>query len=165
MEEGTFESIPDSVGEHFDIVWSQDSFLHSRDRVKVINEIARVLKHTGGRVVFTDILATPDAFTKEPELMKTMMERLHLEDLATVDFYKREFGERGFRDLGYWDGKEHFQAHYWRLGEELGRRREELVGREGVDEEVLERQVGGLAKWVEAAEKGCVDWGVFCFGR
>ncbi len=166
VTEGTFEAVPQELGEDFDVIWSQDSFLHSRNRALVVAEIDRCLtQNPSGRVVFTDIMATPDAFEKEPVLMKTMMERLHLEDLATVGFYKREFGRRGFRDLGFWDGKEHFRTHYSRLGEELRRRREELVGVEGVEEAALERQMVGLGKWVEAADKGCVEWGVFCFGR
>ncbi|KAI4221837.1 MAG: hypothetical protein L6R36_006605 [Xanthoria steineri] len=169
VTEGSFEAVPSELGADFDVIWSQDSFLHSRNRALVVAEIDRLLTRRdasgGGRVVFTDIMATPDAFEKEPGLMKTMMERLHLEDLATVGFYKREFERRGFRDLGFWDRKEHFRTHYSRLGEELGRRREELVGVEGVEEAALERQMTGLGKWVEAADKGCVEWGVFCFGR
>lgn len=156
--EGTFEAVPAEVGQDFDIIWSQDSFLHSRNRALVVSEIDRLLtRGSSGRVIFADIMATPSAFEKEPQLMGTMMERLHLEDLATVEFYREEFRKRGFRDLGYWDGKEHFRTHYSRLGEELRRRREELVGEEGVEEEVLDRQVAGLGKWVEAADKGCVE--------
>ncbi|KAL8851643.1 MAG: hypothetical protein Q9221_003480 [Calogaya cf. arnoldii] len=164
--EGSFEAVPPSVGSEFDIIWSQDSFLHSRSRDLVISEIDRLLKPSpSARVIFTDIMASEDAFSKQPKLMSTMMSRLHLEDLATVKFYKTEFEQRGFKFIDYWDGKMHFRTHYARLGEELEKRREELVGKEGVEEEVLERQVEGLKKWVEAADKGCVEWGVLCFGR
>ncbi|KAL8992981.1 MAG: hypothetical protein Q9169_006683 [Polycauliona sp. 2 TL-2023] len=155
--EGSFEDIPTEamVEGGFDVVWSQDSFLHSRNRSKVVAEIDRVLtKKPDGRVIFTDIMATEGAFDKEPELMGTMMERLHLENLATVEWYEKVFRDRGYKDLGYWVGRQHLRTHYSRLGEELVTRRKELVGEEGVEEKVLERQVSGLGKWVEAADKG-----------
>ncbi|KAI4232137.1 MAG: hypothetical protein L6R40_007502 [Gallowayella cf. fulva] len=164
---GVFEDVPAAAGEDggFDVIWSQDSFLHSRNRSQIVAEIDRLLRKDGeGRVVFTDIMASKDAFEQEPELMRHMLERLHLSSLGTRDFYISEFKERGFKDLGYWDGKDHFATHYRRLGEELDRRKEELLG-EGVDPSVVERHTGGMKRWVEAKEKGCVDWGIHCFGR
>lgn len=163
--EGTFEEVSSAVGGGFDVIWSQDSFLHSLDRGKIVGEIDRLLrKDEEGRVVFTDIMASADAFTKQPELMTRMMERLHLSSLATVEFYLGGFKERGFKDLGYWNGREHFGTHYAKLGEELARRREEVLGK-GVEERVLERHTTGMKRWVEAKEEGCVDWGILCFGR
>ncbi|KAL8788915.1 MAG: hypothetical protein Q9213_001438 [Squamulea squamosa] len=164
--EGVFEVVPASVGDGFDVVWSLDSFLHSLDRWKIVDEIDRLLrKDQETRVVFTDIMASNDAFEKQPELMKAMMDRLHLSDLGTLDFYKKAFEQKGFSDLGYWDGIKHFKTHYRRLGDELKRRKEELMANEGVDEAVVERHTGGMRRWVKAAEKGCVEWGILCFGR
>jgi len=40
---GSFESIPEPDGS-FDLVWSQDAILHSGDRTKVLDEVARVLR-------------------------------------------------------------------------------------------------------------------------
>ncbi|KAL8679781.1 MAG: hypothetical protein Q9186_003946 [Xanthomendoza sp. 1 TL-2023] len=163
--EGVFEEVPADLGDGFDVVWSQDSFLHSLNREQIVSEISRLLRQDGaGRVVFTDIMASADAFEKQPELMARMMDRLHLSSLATVGFYQAVFKGRGFEDLGFWNGVEHFGTHYGRLGEELERRKEELLAR-GVDDKVMERQTGGMKKWVEAKEMGCVAWGIFCFGR
>ncbi|KAL8800934.1 MAG: hypothetical protein Q9182_004816 [Xanthomendoza sp. 2 TL-2023] len=163
--EGVFEEVPAGVGEDFDVVWSQDSFLHSPNRAQIVSEIARLLrKDVEGRVVFTDIMASADAWKKQPELMGQMMERLHLSSLATVEFYQAAFKGKRFRKLGYWDGVEHFGTHYRRLGEELEKRKEDLLV-QGVDEKVMERHTGGMKKWVEAKEMGCVQWGIMCFGR
>ncbi|KAL8811901.1 MAG: hypothetical protein Q9223_001412 [Gallowayella weberi] len=163
--EGVFEEVPASVGGDFDVIWSQDSFLHSLNRDQIVSEIDRLLRKDGeGRVVFTDIMASADAWKKQPELMERMMERLHLSSLATVEFYQAAFKGKGFRNLGYWDGVGHFGTHYRRLGEELERRKEDLLG-QGVDEKVMERHTGGMKKWVEAKEMGCVQWGILCFGR
>ncbi|KAL8717873.1 MAG: hypothetical protein Q9225_004926 [Loekoesia sp. 1 TL-2023] len=164
--EGSFEDLPKEVEERgpFDVVWSQDSFLHSSDRGRILDEIAKVLSpKEDGRVVFTDLMAKEDAFEKQPELMRAMMARLHLESLATVGFYRAEFARKGFRDLGYWDGVENFGTHYARVGEELEGKRKKGEMR-GVDQGVIEKQAVGMRNWVRAAEEGCVDWGIFCFG-
>ncbi|KAL8685443.1 MAG: hypothetical protein Q9218_007756, partial [Villophora microphyllina] len=55
---GSFEHVPPEVleGGRFGVVWSQDSFLHSSDREKIIDEISRcMVDGSDGRVVFTDI--------------------------------------------------------------------------------------------------------------
>lgn len=162
--EGSFESLPKDVVElaPFDVVWSQDSFLHSSDREKIVEEIDRVLIPAGGRVVFTDLMASKDAFAKQQGLMEVMMSRLSLSSLGSVESYTSAFVGRGFRDLGYWDGFENFATHYRKVGDELERKRK---GMQGVDEAVIEKQAVGMRNWVRAAEEGCVDWGIFCFGR
>ncbi|KAI4167397.1 MAG: hypothetical protein LQ343_007250 [Gyalolechia ehrenbergii] len=167
--EGNFESLPPEVVEKgpYDVIWSQDSFLHSSDREKLIDEITRVLvPNEKGRVIFTDLMASEDAFEKQPDLMRMMMERLHLGGLATMRLYLEVFKRKAFRDLVYWDGVENFGIHYRRVGEELERKRRtgELRG-VVVDEGVVEKQALGMRNWVRAAEEGCVDWGIFCFGR
>ncbi|KAI4194102.1 MAG: hypothetical protein LQ350_007969 [Teloschistes chrysophthalmus] len=139
--EGNFEEIPAEVlaGGKFDVVWSQDSFLHSSNRSRIIDEIARCLvDSTGGRVVFTDIMASPQAFVEQPEIMSAMLRRLETESMATRDFYDKGFVERDFVSLGYWNGKEHLKIHYRKVSELLQRRREEFVEK-GVDEETIEK--------------------------
>ncbi|KAL8858876.1 MAG: hypothetical protein Q9178_004554 [Gyalolechia marmorata] len=156
--EGVFEDVPAAVGEGYDVVWSQDSFLHSLDRAKIVDEIDRVLKKDGdARVVFTDIMASNDALHREPALMKVMLERLLLSDLATVDFYKNAFEGKGFKDLGYQDRTADFGTHYRKLGEELKHRRDELVQKEGVKEDLLEKHKRGTREWAETAEKGFIS--------
>ena len=163
--EGSFEEVPGEVVKEgkFDIIWSQDSYLHSDHREKIVDEIARLLddgKHA--RVAFTDIMASSTAFKEHGDLMRSMMERLSLSSLGSIDFFMSAFEKRGFKDFGYWDGVKQFRAHYQRLGEELERRRDEL---EGVEEARIEKQTVGLKNWVKAADRNCVDWGIFCFGR
>src|SRR5699024_6611413 len=53
--DGSFEDLP-YEDNHFDVVWSQDAMLHSGDRVRVLEEVDRVLKPRGD-FVFTDPMA------------------------------------------------------------------------------------------------------------
>ncbi|KAI4147763.1 MAG: hypothetical protein L6R39_003016 [Caloplaca ligustica] len=162
--EGVFEDLPREVkdGGPYDVVWSQDSFLHSADREKIVEEIDGVLVPKGGRVIFTDLMASKDAFAKQPELMEAMMSRLDLSSLGSVESYKMAFERRGFQDLGYWDGVENFSIHYGKVGDELERKEGEM---QGVDKAVIEKQAVGMKNWIKAAEEGCINWGIFCFGK
>ncbi|KAL8667901.1 MAG: hypothetical protein Q9202_000366 [Teloschistes flavicans] len=163
--EGNFEEIPTKVsaGGKFNLVWSEDSFLHSSNRLRIVDEISRCLvSSTEGRVVFTDIMASPQAFAEHPEIMSAMLRRLETESMATRDFYDKAFAQRGFVSLGYWDGKKHLETHYRKVSELLQQRREEFKEK-GVDEETIEKQVVGLKNWIRGVEAGCVDFGIFCF--
>ena len=162
--EGSFEELPQEALNlvPFDVVWSQDSFLHSANREAIVDEIAKVLIPKGGRVVFTDIMASKEAFVQQPDLMKVMMARLTLSSFGTIESYKSAFEKRGFQDLGYWSGIEHFSEHYRKVGVELDDKKKDM---QGVDEAIIEKQAVGMRNWVKAGQEGCVDWGIFCFGR
>jgi len=56
--DGSFEQV-DEPDASYDVVWSEDSFLHSGEKEKVIQEAARLLK-PGGWLIFTDPMQTDD---------------------------------------------------------------------------------------------------------
>ena len=79
--DGSFEDIP-ADDETFDIVWSQDAILHSGQREKVLQEVARVLK-PGGRFIFTDPMQSDDC----PEgVLHSILDRIHLSTLGCPNF-------------------------------------------------------------------------------
>jgi sarcosine/dimethylglycine N-methyltransferase len=56
--DASFENVPCATGA-YDVVWSQDSILHSGDRARVLREVDRLLK-PGGEVIFTDPMQADD---------------------------------------------------------------------------------------------------------
>ena len=157
--DGAFEEVP--VADHgFDVVWSQDAFLHSGDRGAVVSEIDRVLVKKGGRVVFTDPMAAEGA---EAEKLAPILKRLHLESLGSVGFYKREFEKRGFRDVGFEDLTEQMVVHYSRVLEELEGREEELKSK--ISDEYVRNMKVGLGHWIDGRRGGQLCWGVLQFRR
>ena len=81
--DGDFTRLGFGDGE-FDVVWSQDAFLHSGERERVCAEAARVLK-PGGKLIFTDPMQADDAPT---DRLQPIYDRLHLKSLGSPGFYR-----------------------------------------------------------------------------
>lgn len=71
----------------FDVVISQEAFCHIPDKDRLVAQCARVLK-PGGRVVFTDILATGS--TTDATRQRLQQEMTFI-DLGSHDTYRRQF--------------------------------------------------------------------------
>lgn len=157
--DGNFEKLP-YEDQNFDLVWSQDAFLHSPDRMKVLQEAVRVLK-SGGELIFTDPMQTEDAF---PEYLDPILKRIHLESLATPSFYKQAALELGLEEQNF----EHLQIqlanHYAKVLQETQAREEELRSK-GVSQEYLEHMKQGLKNWVMGGTYGHLTWGIFHFRK
>ncbi|HEX6198011.1 MAG TPA: methyltransferase domain-containing protein [Jiangellaceae bacterium] len=152
--DGSFENLP-FEDNAYDIVWSQDAFLHSGDRARVLEEVARVLR-PGGLLVFTDPMASPGC---PPDVATPILRRLHLETLGTPVFYERELTRLGFTDIEFDDQTAQLAAHYQRVLDESERRADDLNGL--VSSDYIERMKTGLRHWVEGGKSRNLAWGVF----
>lgn len=155
VTDGSFEDLP-YEDNAFDVVWSQDAFLHSGDREQVLREATRVLK-AGGQVVFTDPMAA-DGCPKEN--LSPILERINLETMATPDFYRRELGRLGFSEVDFEDRSHQLPQHYQRVLEETERRESDL--KDHVSEEYRTQMKSGLRHWVDGGRAGNLAWGIFC---
>ncbi|WP_312866164.1 glycine/sarcosine N-methyltransferase [Streptomyces boluensis] len=163
--DGSFEDIPYGDAE-VDVVWSQDAFLHSGNRVKVLQEIARVLK-PGGHVIFTDPMATDDC----PDgVLQPILDRIHLDDMGSPGFYRQELSRLGFvpadpADVdGFEEHREQLATHYARVRAETERQQNEGLARE-VSHDYLTQMKKGLGHWVDGGRRGHLTWGIFHFTR
>jgi sarcosine/dimethylglycine N-methyltransferase len=155
--DANFEKIPYPNGS-FDAVWSQEAILHSEERVKVLQEVARVLK-PGGDFVFTDPMQADDC----PEgVLRPILERLYLTTLASPGFYREQARRLGMEEVGFEDHSPQLTNHYARVLEETERRRDELLAR-ATGADYLQRQKEGLVHWVEGGRAGYLTWGIFHF--
>ncbi len=158
VQQGSFERIPFGERE-FDVVWSQDSFLHSAARETVLREIDRVLK-PGGEVIFTDPMQADDC---PPGVLAPVLERLHLESLGSFAFYRRTAQALGWEEVEITDLTAQLVRHYRRVGEELKRGRKGLQGK--VSSAYIDRMIRGLQAWVAAGERGYLAWGILHFRK
>jgi len=152
--DGSFEDLP-FEDNSFDVIWSQDAFLHSGDRGRVLEEVTRVLK-PGGRLIFTDPMAadgTPSG------ALSPILARIQLDTMASPEFYQRELRRLGMRDVQFDDQTPQLPQHYQRVLEETQRRTDELRGK--VSSDYIERMSTGLGHWVEGGRAGNLAWGIF----
>jgi sarcosine/dimethylglycine N-methyltransferase len=158
VTDGSFEDMPfDSA--HFDAAWSQDSLLHSGNRAKVFDEIDRVLK-PGGEFVFTDPMQADDC---PAGVLQPVLDRIHLETLGSIGFYRAEAKRLGWQEVGVADLTHQLVAHYGRVRHELEGRRQELS--EIVSKPYIDRMIQGLGHWIEAGKKGYLAWGILHFRK
>ncbi len=152
--DASFEDIP-SDPDTFDVVWSQDAILHSGDRVKVLEEVARVIK-PGGKLVFTDPMQADDC---PAGVLQPILDRIHLETLGSPGFYRQELGRLGFTDIRFEDHTAQLTRHYSRVLAETERREDDLDGL--VSAEYIERMKQGLRHWIDGGRNGHLAWGIF----
>src|SRR3954470_23281042 len=149
--DGSFESMP--VQDNFyDIVWSQDAFLHSGERRQVVAEIERVLQ-PGGQVVFTDPMADDNADTSA---LAPILARLHLDTLGSPGFYREEFAKHGFNDFTFDDHTDQLTTHYGRVLVELEAAEPRFRGT--ISDEYISNMKTGLKNWVNGGRSGQLAW-------
>ncbi|MDA3895905.1 MAG: methyltransferase domain-containing protein [Desulfobacteraceae bacterium] len=154
--DGNFESIPVEDAS-FDFVWSQDAILHSSDREKVCEEVARVLK-PGGEFIFTDPMQADNC---PSDKLQPIYDRIHLESLGTPGFYRDTFNKLGMKELCYEDHLKQLSTHYFRVLKET--EKQEDILKEKVSSDYIANMKKGLQHWVDGSEKGYLAWGIFHF--
>ena len=152
--DGSFEDLQ-FEDNHFDVIWSQDAMLHSGDRVRVLQEAARVLKPSG-EFVFTDPMASDSC---DKSALRPILDRLHLDTLGSPQFYSRELGRLGMRSVDFEDHTPQLATHYGRVLRELTRRESDVAANSIA--EYIERMKRGLQHWVDGGNGGNLAWGIF----
>jgi glycine/sarcosine/dimethylglycine N-methyltransferase len=151
---GAFEDIP-QPDVSFDIVWSQDALLHSDQRAQVLGEAWRVLR-PGGYFIFTDPCQADDV---PAGVLQPVYDRLQLNSLGSFGFYREAALAIGFELDRQENLTEHLLTHYDRVREELTANYDSLRAK-GVSARYLDDMLIGLENWVQAANKGHLDWGI-----
>ena len=156
--DGNFEVLP-FPDASFDLLWSQDSILHSGDRRKVFEEANRVLK-PGGEVVFTDPMQRPDA---DPAALQPVLERILLETMGSFELYESFAADLGWEVLERDDLSPMLPRHYSAVRAELDRRAAEIG--DSISETYLENMKRGLGHWIDAGEQELLNWGILHFRK
>lgn len=152
--EGSFEDIP-LENESVDYVWSQDAILHSGNRKKVLQEVARVLKK-GGSFIFTDPMRKDHV---KPESLEAILNRIHLQDLGCPNFYLTQLRDLGFSTIEFEERSQDLIHHYSRVLEETEKNFDTVV--EKISRDYLEKMKIGLGHWIIGGKEDLLTWGVF----
>ncbi|MEB3177931.1 MAG: methyltransferase domain-containing protein [Nostocaceae cyanobacterium] len=156
--EGNFEDIP--FGENsYDLVWSQDAIVHSGNRIKVVEEVYRVLKKDG-RFLFTDIMQSDDC---PKDVLQPIFDRICLDSMGSIGFYKQTAQDLGMEEVQIIELSQQLVNHYSQVLKDLSAKYEELVA--FCTSDYLESQKRGLKQWIDAGEKGYITWGILQFKK
>lgn len=156
--DGSFEDLPFD-DRRFDVVWSQDAILHSGNRRRVLEEVARVLV-PGGHFLFTDPMQADDC---PAGVLQPILERIHLATLGSPEFYRRTLTELDLEEVSFDIHSDMLAVHYSRVHDELTRCEEKLV--EHVSRDYIERMKHGLQHWIDGGRNGHLIWGIFLFRK
>ncbi|MFC2087384.1 SAM-dependent methyltransferase [Bacteroidota bacterium] len=152
---GNFEELP-FKSSHFDIVWCEDSILHSKNKFKVLEEVWRVLK-INGLFIFTD----PMQHDACPEgVLQPILDRIHLEELGSVKKYKEFIKKLNFSLEEIIEMPEQLVNHYSRVLDELKKNEFQLL-KAGCSSEYIENMKKGLSNWVNGGKNDYLNWGIF----
>ncbi|MBB4211607.1 sarcosine/dimethylglycine N-methyltransferase [Rhodothalassium salexigens DSM 2132] len=158
VRHGSFEHVP-ADDASFDVVWSQDAFLHSDRRDQVMAECWRILK-PGGQLIFTDPMEADDA---DRAALQPVYDRIHLENLGSIGFYRQVCKELGFEEVKVDNLTPHLGRHYYQVREHLKARYDEL--KNVIDPTYMDRMIEGLTHWVTKEQEGQLAWGILHFRK
>ncbi|KAF0283046.1 methyltransferase domain-containing protein [Spiribacter roseus] len=155
---GNFEDVP-YADDSFDVVRSQEAFLHSGDRRRVMEEAVRILR-PGGILIFTDPMQADD---RSNEGLQPILDRLHLESLGSPAFYRDTLEALGLEELKFDQRGDMIAAHYGRVLEVLTDEEPQIA--QAVSTAYIERMKRGLQHWVDGGHRGDLTWGIFVFRK
>ena len=151
FEYGDFHSLP-YADDSYDVVWSQEAFLHAADKNAVLSECRRVLK-PDGVLIFTDILVrrdTPDADRAR------IYDRVKSPDMWDLADYRKALSALELTVTREEDWSQHVARSYGWVRDRLQEQREALLPRIGA--ETIDNTVAALSFWVDSGNAGYIGW-------
>ena len=139
----------------YDVVWSQEAFLHALDKNAVLSECRRVLR-PGGTLIFTDILVRRD--TPEADRAR-IYDRVKSPDMWDLEDYRRALTALDLPVAREEDWSQHVARSYGWVRDRLQENRDFLAPRIGFD--TIDRTVEALSFWVDSANAGNIGWALF----
>ncbi len=154
FEQGDFHSLL-YENDSFDVVWSQEAFLHGADKSLIISEARRVLK-SGGTLIFTDIVVRSETPASDRE---RIYDRISSPEMWDSEDYRRCLVDQGFTIREEEDWSVHVARSYSWVRNAVLESQEELLRR--IESATINRTLDGLGFWVEAANDGKIGWALF----
>ncbi|MGF1483641.1 MAG: SAM-dependent methyltransferase [Opitutales bacterium] len=156
--DGSFEDLPfDNAA--YDIVWSQDSLLHSGQRETVFGEVNRVLK-PGGEFIFTDPMQRENV---DPQILEPVLARIHLASMGSIDTYQAYAKDLGWETREIEDLSHQLPRHYSRVKAVLTEREQELS--KFCSDDYRTRMKQGLNHWIKAGQADALAWAILHFRK
>ena len=154
FERGDFHNL-NYENECFQVVWSQEAFLHGADKDKIVSEAMRVLM-PGGTLIFSDLLVSAGTCTTDRQ---QIYERVRSPEMWDADDYHGCLIARGFHVLQKQDWSVHVARSYSWIKDQVEENRDVLSTR--TDPHTVDRTLDSLGFWVDSANAGKIGWALF----
>ena len=154
FEYGDFHRLP-YPDDSYDVVWSQEAFLHAADKNAVLSECRRVLKPNGA-LIFTDILVrrdTPDA------VRARIYDRVKSPDMWDLPDYRDALTALELTVTREEDWSQYVARSYAWVRDRLQEQRDALLPRIGA--ETIDNTIAALSFWVDSGNAGNIGWALF----
>lgn len=155
FEYGDFHELP-FAAEEFDVVWSQEAFLHGADKTGILEECRRVLA-PGGRVVISDLLIHAGVSDEERERIHA---RVHSPQMWDAPDYVEGLEAAGFEVTAAESWDDNVAPTYQAVLDGLREHRQDLSAA-GVSDAQLDSTEQALGLWVESGRAGKIGQGLF----
>jgi sarcosine/dimethylglycine N-methyltransferase len=140
----------------FDVVWGQDSWCYVRDKKRLIDETARVLK-SGGTLAFTDWIWGPvQAPSKEADFLMTFMV---FPNMQTVDGYANLIRAAGLKLKEQEDLSADFALNMDQYWVTLKKNKGDIIA--GFGNDLYNEAEKGIIAWKKAAHEKKVGRGLW----
>ncbi|NES19491.1 MAG: methyltransferase domain-containing protein [Symploca sp. SIO3E6] len=156
--DGSFEAIP-TQSNIYDLVWSQDALLYSSDRVKVFQEVSRVLKKNG-QFILTDVMQSDDC---PVEVSKSILTTVDITSLGSIKSYREMAKDTGFEEIQIIEMPEQVTNQYQKTLEVMEQNYDQLA--KSCEREFLEYQRVRLNNWIKIGKQGYLNWGILHFRK
>ncbi len=155
FEYGDFHELPVS-DERFDVVWSQEAFLHGADKTRILEECRRILR-PGGRLVISDLLIHDGVSHEERERIHA---RVHSPQMWDAPDYVEGLQAAGFEVAAAQNWDDNVAPTYQVVLDGLREHGDDLRAC-GVSEAQLESTEEALGLWVESGREKKIGQGLF----
>ncbi len=139
----------------YDVVWSQEAFLHAWDKTTVLSECRRVLKAEGS-LIFTDITVARDT---PDEDRARIYDRVKSPDMWDFEDYRVALSGLGLTIVREEDWSRYVGRSYAWVRDRLVEQRDALLPRVGA--ETIDNTIESLSFWVDSANARKIGWGLF----
>ncbi len=139
----------------YDVVWSQEAFLHAADKNAVLSECRRALKPNGS-LIFTDILVSRNTPAED---RNRIYDRVKSPDMWDLEDYRAALSRLDLPVSREEDWSQYVARSYGWVRDRLRENREALLPRIGAD--TIDNTLDALSFWVNSAKAGYIGWAMF----
>jgi sarcosine/dimethylglycine N-methyltransferase len=154
--QGDMRELPSDWAETFDVVWSQDAFLHNEEKGQILKEAYKVLKR-GAILVFSDIMAADNCSQLN---VRSFQQRNHVTELGSPGIYTTLLQQAQFGVLVYHDLSSYMPENFIRMARSI-EVNERKLEEAGISAKYMQDYRESLKNSVKEAEDGSLRWGIF----